>query len=83
MPDSSGQPSQLYDDSNPDWAPSLELNMGWVGSNDQPAHCSQSRYERIQQRREKRRRVEACEGLLSLSEVRVWSAWYYDVLFYV
>ena len=71
MPDSSGQPSQLYDDSNPDWAPSL--NMGWVGSNDQPAHCGQSRYERIQQRREKRRRVEACEGLLSLSEVRVWS----------
>ena len=68
MPDS----SQLYDDSNPDWASSL--NMGWVGSNDQPAHCGHSKYEGIQQRREKRRRVEACEGLLSLSEVSV--VWY-------
>jgi hypothetical protein len=43
-----------------------------VGSNtsDQPAgsaHCSQ-RYERNQQRREKRKRIEAGEGLLSLAK---------------
>jgi hypothetical protein len=48
-----------------------------VGSNtsDQPAgsaHCSQ-RYERNQQRREKRKRIEAGEGLLSLAKVKVQS----------
>ena len=61
----SGKPSTLYDDTNPDWAPSLNLG----GAPEQEPTSSLSRYERVVQRREKRMRLDACEGLLSLSKV--------------
>ena len=62
-----GQPAQLYDELNPDWAPSLQLGWELI----QPE--SSSRYERNQQRRDKRRRLEACEGLSEVSAV-AWPA---------
>ena len=42
----SGKPSQLYDETNPDWAPSLNLG----GAPEQPESSSLvSRYKRVQQ----------------------------------
>ena len=60
----SGKPSLLYDETNPDWAPSLNL-----GGAPEPESTSLARYERVQQRREKRRRFDVCEGLHSFAEV--------------
>ena len=47
----SGSPSALWDDTNPDWAPSL--NLGYSSSN--PANrCASGRYDRVKQRSEQR-----------------------------
>ena len=60
-----GKPSSLYDDTNPAWAPSIHLG----GAPKQERRATVSRYERMAQRREKRRRFDADDGLLSLSQV--------------
>ncbi len=55
----------MYDGTNPDWAPSLHLG----GAPKDDSMESVSRYQRVVQRKEKRRRLYACDALLSLSEV--------------
>ena len=59
-----GKPSPLYEETSPDWAPSLLL-----GGAPQPKASVPSRYERVVVRREKRRRLDACDGLLQLTQV--------------
>ena len=66
-PDSSshflGEPSSIYDKTNPDWAPNQNLGYDFPGVS---ATC-QERYERAQERSEKRRRGECASALLELS----------------
>ena len=56
----SGQKADLYDKTNPDWAPSLKLGHDSVDSN------SSKRYERTKGRLEKRKRMESAQALISL-----------------
>ena len=62
-----GKPSPLYNETSPDWASLLHLG----GAPEEEPIEAVSRYQRVVQRREKRRRVDACDALLSLSEVVV------------
>ena len=52
-----GEPSSVYDKLNPDWAPNQNLGYNF----------RQERYERAQERSEKRRRGECASALLELS----------------
>ena len=56
----SGEPSDLYDETNPDWAPSR-----YLGGAPEPASAAEERYQRTM--KGKRKRIDACETLLSLS----------------
>ena len=49
-----GEPSSIYDKTNPDWAPNQNLGHDFRGV----SASSQERYERAQERSEKRRRGE-------------------------
>ena len=57
-----GEPSSIYDKTNPDWAPNPNLGYDFRGV----SASSQERYERAQERREKRR-SECASALLELS----------------
>ena len=54
-----GKPSLLYDECNPDWAPSRHLG----GAPEQESQASVGRYERAIQRREKRKISEVCDHI--------------------
>ena len=58
-----GEPSSIYDKTNPDWAPNQNLGYDFRGV----SASSQERYERTQERSEKRRRSECASALLELS----------------
>ena len=58
-----GEPSSIYDKTNPDWAPNQNLGYDFRGV----SASSQERYERTQERIEKRRRSEYASVLLELS----------------
>ena len=58
-----GEPSSIYDKTNPDWAPNQNLGYDFRGV----SVSSQERYERTQERIEKRRRSEYASVLLELS----------------
>ena len=58
-----GEPSSIYDKTNPDWAPNQNLGYDFRGI----SASSQERYERTQERIEKRRRSEYACVLLELS----------------
>ena len=58
-----GEPSSIYDKTNPDWAPNQNLGYDFRGV----SASSQERYERAQERSEKRRRGECASALLELS----------------
>ena len=58
-----GKPSSLYEETNPHWAPSL-----FLGGAPEPTASAPSRYERVVERREKRKRLDACHTLLQLSQ---------------
>ena len=51
----SGKPSKLYDSTNPDWSPSLNLGHSCIKQSDT------SRHDRASSRAEKRRNVEQVE----------------------
>ncbi|XP_041355717.1 uncharacterized protein LOC121373261 isoform X2 [Gigantopelta aegis] len=55
-----GNPSTLYDDTNPDWIPTI--NLGYEHTTDHG-----QRYTRIQNRKETKRMKEAAMTLVSLS----------------
>ena len=55
-----GEPSDLYDETNPDWAPSR-----YLGGAPEPVSAAEERYRRTIERKGKRRRIDACEELLS------------------
>ena len=57
-----GGTSALYDETNPDWAPSR-----YLGGAPEPASAAEERYRRTIERKGKRRRIDACKALLSLS----------------
>ncbi|XP_015777816.1 PREDICTED: uncharacterized protein LOC107355746 [Acropora digitifera] len=59
----SGEPSSISDKTNPDWAPNQNLGYDFRGV----SASSQERYERAQERSEKRRRGECASALLELS----------------
>lgn len=64
-----GAKAELYDSTNPDWAPSMK--MGPELTSNSPTVMSQSkrkRYERAQSRREKRKDFKAAEALLDLQK---------------
>ena len=56
----SGTPAALYDQTNPDWAPSV--NMGYQGTPQ-----SSKRYERAEERKLKKKRLDVAESLIQLS----------------
>ena len=58
-----GEPSSIYNKTNPDWAPNQNLGSDFRGV----SASSQERYERTQERSEKRRRSECAGALLELS----------------
>ena len=60
----SGTPCQLFEDNNPDWAPSL--NLGYS----QPCHTTQSstRYDCLQSRKRRRQVDDSNEEECGLSE---------------
>jgi len=59
----SGEPSSIYNETNPDWAPNQNLGSDFRGV----SASSQERYERAQERSEKRRRGECASASLELS----------------
>ncbi|XP_074624071.1 uncharacterized protein LOC141882029 [Acropora palmata] len=59
----SGEPSFIYDKTNPNWAPNKNLGYDFRGV----SASSQERYERAQERSEKRRRGECASAVLELS----------------
>ena len=59
-----GKPSSIYDKDNPDWAPSLKLGYDCKKVKD----SSPDRYNRAQERVEKRRRSEGAIALMELSK---------------
>ncbi|XP_078382409.1 uncharacterized protein LOC144665109, partial [Oculina patagonica] len=59
-----GKPSSIYDKNNPDWAPSQNLGHDYQKVTPE----SQERYNRTQERNEKRRRSESAFALLELSK---------------
>ena len=59
-----GKPSSIYDKDNPDWAPSQKLGYDCKKVKD----SSQDRYNRAQERVEKRRRSEGAIALMELSK---------------
>ena len=59
-----GKPSSIYDKDNPDWAPSQKLGYDC----NKVTESSQERYNRAQERVEKRRRSEGAIALLELSK---------------
>ena len=59
-----GKPSSIYDKDNPDWAPSQKLGYDC----NKVKESSQERYNRAQERVEKRRRSEGAIALLELSK---------------
>ena len=58
------KPSSIYDKDNPDWAPSQKLGYDC----NKVKESSQERYNRAQERVEKRRRSEGAIALLELSK---------------
>ena len=60
---SAPEPSSIYDKTNADWAPNQNLGYDFRGV----SASSQERYERTQERSEKRRRSECASALLELS----------------
>ena len=58
-----GKPSSIYDKDNPDWAPSQKLGYDC----NKVKESSQERYNRAQERVEKRRRSEGAIALMELS----------------
>ncbi|XP_022808109.1 uncharacterized protein LOC111345105 [Stylophora pistillata] len=60
----SGKPSSIYDKDNPDWAPSQKLGYDC----NKVKESSQERYNRAQERVEKRRRSEGAIALMELSK---------------
>ena len=58
-----GEPSFIYDKTNPNWAPNKNLGYDFRGV----SASSQERYERAQERSEKRRRGECASAVLELS----------------
>ena len=56
----SWEPSDLYDETNPDWTPSR-----YHGGAPEPVSAAEERYRRTIERKGKRRRIDACEELLS------------------
>ncbi|CAH3164799.1 unnamed protein product, partial [Pocillopora meandrina] len=59
-----GKPSSIYDKDNPDWAPSQKLGYDC----NKVKESSQERYNRAQERVEKRRRSEGAIALMELSK---------------
>ena len=59
-----GKPSSIYDKDNPDWAPSQKLGYDC----NKVKESSQDRYNRAQERVEKRRRSEGAIALMELSK---------------
>ena len=57
-----GEHSDLYDETNRDWAPSR-----YLGGAPEPASAAEERYRRTVERKGKRKRIETCDALLSLS----------------
>ena len=55
-----GEPSDLYDETNPDWTSSR-----YHGGAPEPVSAAKERYRRTIERKGKRRRIDACEELLS------------------
>ena len=51
-----GEPSDLYDETNPDWAPSR-----YLGGAPEPAPAAEERYRRTVERKGKRRQIDACD----------------------
>ena len=58
-----GEPSSIYDKTNPDWAPNQNLGYDFRGV----SASRQERYKRAQEKSEKRRRGECASALLELS----------------
>ena len=59
-----GKPSSVYEKDNPDWAPSQKLGYDY----NKVTESSQERYNRAQERVEKRRRSEGAITLMELSK---------------
>ena len=62
----SGKPAYLYDQTNPDWLPSLHLGHSKKA---EPKKENTERWERLKARRESFNRLEAAQSLLSLGEL--------------
>ena len=59
-----GKPSSIYDKENPDWAPTQKLSYDFQ----RVTASTQERYNRSQERNEKRRRSEGAIALMELSK---------------
>ena len=60
-----GKPCALYDENNPDWAPSQHLG----GAPEKSTTVAEERHTRAVLRKEKKRRSDACDALLGLSKL--------------
>ena len=56
-----GKPSALYDNLNPDWAPTLKLGHQLLSQSDTPDPAVQSRYDRARERLKRKRTREEME----------------------